>query len=189
MKRYWSADFHFGHQNILRYSNRPFRDVEHMGARLIAEANQRAKPGDLLVHVGDFCCRGNEKGVAGSKLPWTHYAEQFVSDLVLLEGNHDRQNHIKTVGQHLFGRIGPYKFFASHLPTDNENQDPVLMDYVRRTCHFAIVGHVHDRWRTTWRDGIFNINVGVDANDCRPVSDDELIVLYQMEPEEKRGIK
>ena len=61
----WTADLHLGHGNIIKYCNRPFRDAHHMNTTLIANINSRAKPGDKLIHVGDFCCRGNERGISG----------------------------------------------------------------------------------------------------------------------------
>lgn len=152
-----------------------------MNERLVAEANQRAKAGDMLVHVGDFVCRGNEKGVAGLRHPWNFYADQIASRLVLLEGNHDKQNKVKTVGKHLFCKISHFNVFVSHLPTDNENQDPLLIDYVRRACAFAICGHVHDAWTVKTCAGIVNINVGVDVHKYRPISDDEVLGIYTKE--------
>lgn len=149
-----------------------------MNARLVAECNQRARAEDFLIHVGDFMCRGCEKGAEGLRLPWTHYAGQLHARVVLLAGNHDRQNKVKTVGKHLFGTIGPCRFFASHYPTDSEEHDPLLMDYVRATCHFAICGHVHEKWRVRTCAGIINVNVGVDANGYMPISDDEVLALY-----------
>lgn len=180
-KRWWTADAHFGHGNIIRYCNRPFRDIEHMNERLIAGILERTRPGDSLIHVGDFACRGNEKSVEGLRLPWTFYADQIKARLVLLEGNHDKQNKVKTVGRHLFCRIGHFSAFVSHLPTDNEDHDPLLMDYVRRTCDFAVCGHVHDSWTTKECNGILNVNVGVDAHRYRPISDDELLAVYLKE--------
>ena len=181
MRRYWTADWHVGHGNIIRYANRPFRDVEHMNDRLIGEANMRAKKGDLLVHVGDFCCRGTEKGVEGLRLPWSAYAERVNATLMLIEGNHDKQNKVKVACRHMFCRVSHFNVFVTHWPTDNEGQDPLLIDYVRKTCDFVVVGHVHNAWIASRRDGIMNINVGVDVHSYRPVSDDELVALYLKE--------
>ena len=207
-KGWWVADIHANHANICIYCKRPWLRIsdlgedgkwvsqeaalacaERMNAGLVHNINERVKPDDHVRHVGDFATAGKVKGVAGTGEKYSGFLSKLNGRWTLLEGNHDKQGKVKTAGRHLFGTIGGYRYFASHLPTDNENHDPLLMDWVRRSCHFAIVGHVHDLWRTTWRDGIFNINVGVDANNYRPVSDDEVIALYQAEPKEERGLK
>ncbi len=35
MKRFIIADIHFGHENIIKYESRPFRDADEMNNRLI----------------------------------------------------------------------------------------------------------------------------------------------------------
>jgi calcineurin-like phosphoesterase family protein len=184
-RRYWTADWHLGHPNVIKYCERPFRDAEHMNERLIAEANSRVRADDTLIHVGDFVTRGRAKGVEGLKTKWHEYASRIVGRLVLLEGNHDEQNKTKTVGRHLICRIGSYRVFVSHYPTDSETQDPALMEWVHATCHFALCGHVHNHWDHKWihvthgRPGFLNINVGVDVRSMRPMSDDEVLNEYR----------
>ena len=138
----------------------------------------RLKADDTLICIGDFQCRGAERGVPGDKRPWTYFAGLYVPTLVLLEGNHDHNNKVRTIGRYLFGKMSHFNFVATHWPTDNEEHDPLLIDYIRRSCAFAIVGHVHNAWQVSVRDGIVNINVGVDANNYRPVLDDEVVQLY-----------
>lgn len=152
-----------------------------MDTRLLSGINERAKPGDRLVCVGDFLCRGNERGVPGRNLPWTFYADQIKARLVLLEGNHDKNNHVKPAGMFLFGQMSHFRFLASHWPTENEDMDPLLVDYAKRSCAFVLCGHVHNAWKTKRIDGLLNINVGVDVWNYRPVSDDEILELYRKE--------
>lgn len=49
----WS-DLHIGHANIIRYCDRPFRDVDEMDAALWANWRQGVEPGETLVCVGDI---------------------------------------------------------------------------------------------------------------------------------------
>lgn len=183
-KRYWTADWHLGHSNILNYCNRPFRDVEHMNERIIAEANMRAREDDNLIHVGDFVIRGVQKGIEGLRLKWNDYAKQINSNLVLLEGNHDKQNKTKTIGRDLISWVSHFRVFVSHYPTNSVTHDPELIDWVYGNCDFAVCGHVHDNWSHRWmsvshgKPPFLNINVGVDVRNYRPMSDDELTNEY-----------
>ena len=54
MKRFWTSDWHLGSPAIIEYCDRPFKDVQHMNKRLIANANGRAKSNDVLISVGDM---------------------------------------------------------------------------------------------------------------------------------------
>ena len=49
-----TSDLHFGHKNIIRYSKRPFKDVEDMNEQLIQRWNDRVSPDDIVFNLGDF---------------------------------------------------------------------------------------------------------------------------------------
>jgi len=80
-----TSDLHFGHSNVLEYSNRPFKDVEEMKETIIANWNKVVKPEDLCIFVGDIF--------------FYHSKEQMKETLarmhgrkILVKGNHD-QDH------------------------------------------------------------------------------------------------
>ena len=181
MKRFWTADIHMGHQNIIKYCNRPFADAARMNAALIRNCNQRVSAEDTVVHVGDFCCKGAERGIAGVRTKAKEWLPQLNGTWVLLEGNHDGNNGTKTVGSALFGTIGTYRFVAQHRPLS----DSVYSDTWRQLCASAadvcICGHVHERWKTNWIDGLLHVNVGVDSNAFMPLTDSEVITVIVRE--------
>ena len=175
MRRFWTADYHLGHYSknggIIKYCNRPFKDLHHMNARLITEANMRVKEDDVSVHVGDFCARG---GASKFKM----WRSQLIGNWVFLKGNHDSNNGVKTVGTSMFTRLSHFHVFVSHIPFYYEDWfEPELRAYVAKFCDFAICGHVHEKWRHQVK-GIPVINVGVDVQNFRPVSDDEVVGQY-----------
>lgn len=49
-----TSDTHFGHANIIRYTNRPFADWRRMGESLIERWNRAVQPEDHVYFVGDF---------------------------------------------------------------------------------------------------------------------------------------
>jgi len=178
MKRYWSADMHLGHGNVIEYAKRPFRDCHHMNKRLIDEANMRVKDDDVCLHVGDFSMRDG----------W-RYRQRLNGNWLFLRGNHDSKNKVKTVGDWLFLRLSHFRIFVSHIPyfyrdvsgTATYLLSEEMIAVVESTCDFAVCGHVHEKWRVS-RDGkIPSINVGVDVNNYRPVSDEELLQIYLKE--------
>jgi calcineurin-like phosphoesterase family protein len=55
---WFTADFHLGHSNIIRYCNRPFPDTAEMDEAIIARLNASVKAEDELYYLGDFCMGG-----------------------------------------------------------------------------------------------------------------------------------
>jgi calcineurin-like phosphoesterase family protein len=54
MTTWFTADTHFGHENIIKFSGRPFRSANHMDAVLIENLWAKVGPQDALWVVGDF---------------------------------------------------------------------------------------------------------------------------------------
>ena len=55
------GDCHFGHRNIIKYCNRPFRDIEDMTEKLIKNWNSVVGKNDIIYVVGDFALCGKQK--------------------------------------------------------------------------------------------------------------------------------
>jgi len=68
---WFTADFHLGHANIIRYCNRPFSTVEEMDQAIVERLNASAKPNDVLYFLGDFCMGGSRGSL--------HIADEFIA--------------------------------------------------------------------------------------------------------------
>ena len=51
---FFTAYHHFGHENIIKYCNRPFASVEEMDAEMIRRWNEVVSHDDTVYHLGDF---------------------------------------------------------------------------------------------------------------------------------------
>ncbi len=51
---WFTSDTHFGHANVLNFTDRPFGDIAHMNRALINTINGRVAPTDDLYILGDF---------------------------------------------------------------------------------------------------------------------------------------
>jgi calcineurin-like phosphoesterase family protein len=175
--RYWfTADCHLGHSNIIKYCNRPFKDVIEMNEVIITNWNNRVKDGDTVFHNGDFCFKNSAGGKAGEGM--THKAEYYTNKLngniVFIKGNHDRNNSVRTIIDRIVIKYGPHYINMCHVP---ENYD---MNY-----SINFVGHVHEKWKFR-RIFVPNearfidlINVGVDVWNFRPVTFEEIYNEYR----------
>ena len=173
MFEWFTADLHLGHGNIIKYCNRPYKDVEHMNERLIANINDRCRTDDILYHLGDFCTYGRAKGVEGLRLHPIVYEVLMKPKLININGNHDPQNKVKGSIQSTTMKLGKYLVSCQHHPPFDDRGIPTI------EVDAYLCGHVHEKWKVATHLGKPVINVGCDVWDWMPVRKDTLIGLIE----------
>jgi calcineurin-like phosphoesterase family protein len=107
MTIWYTADLHFGHENVIEFCDRPFKTVEEMDTALLANMRKRVKKG-MKRHL----VVGNHDAQPILDLPWTsvkHLAE--VRDGSLKQNNtlcHYPMvtwNHSRRGALQLFGHV------------------------------------------------------------------------------------
>lgn len=181
--KWFTADLHFGHTNVIKYCNRPFADVAQMNAALMKNWNDRVAPDDEILVLGDL---------ALGKLSETLPALTALNGRKwLIPGNHDKcwqwhENGYKHAGMYeaagfrilspeMSHFVGDREVLLSHFPyVDPLFHDERYLDkYPADEGKWLLHGHVHGSWQKLDR----MINVGVDVWDYAPVSVDEVKVL------------
>ena len=79
-----TSDTHFNHTNIIRFCNRPFKNVAHMNETIISNWNRVVGPEDTVFHLGDFCLGGSAE--------WINVLNRLNGKKYLISGNHDIKN-------------------------------------------------------------------------------------------------
>lgn len=190
VSRWFTADLHLGHANIIEYSGRPFESADVMNRALIDGWNDVVAPDDEVWILGDFAL-----GRIADTLP-------LVADLagrkVLLTGNHDRcwpghrrraegwEDRYVVAGfdEIVHGvveiDVAGHRVLACHFPYrgDSHDLDRYVDSRPADRGQWLLHGHVHERWRQRGR----MINVGVDAWDYRPASESQLAALIGAGP-------
>lgn len=183
MKTFFTSDLHFQSTEspgIIEWAHRPFKSVEKHDAALIRGIQERVKPDDLLIHVGDFMNYGKNRGRESGRVKPEEYIKRIGRQIVFLEGNHDPNNHVRTIGRTLTTKVGRYIVSVGHYPSWDPRFEPVdtpkyddLGGAKRARIHLC--GHVHDAFKARWDKGpILNVNIGTDVWHYRPVSEAEL---------------
>lgn len=85
------SDFHIGHKNILKFDNRPFKDLDEMHDSLIKNWNSVVNNTDIVFYLGDLSMRSN------SMVKW--FVEQLNGDIHFFMGNHDRYRDIRNLNR------------------------------------------------------------------------------------------
>jgi calcineurin-like phosphoesterase family protein len=179
MKTWFTADLHLGHQNIIRYCDRPYRTVAEMNEDLVARWNERVAPEDTVWVLGDVAM-----GQIATNLP---LARRLRGTKHLVAGNHDRCwagygkkaaqaaamyrnagfETIRTTHElELAGR----RVLLNHFPYEGDShaEDRFIPWRPVDEGQWLLHGHVH----TTWRHNGRMINVGVDVWDLAPVAEE-----------------
>lgn len=82
MSIFFTSDWHIGHQNVLQFDQRPFRDLNHMHRVLVNNYNSTVGPGDTCYFLGDV-------GLSKSDVV-AQVLSQLQGRKVLILGNHDK---------------------------------------------------------------------------------------------------
>jgi len=167
-----TSDLHLGHDNAIKYCNRPFRDGEHQNESLIRNWKERVRDTDTVYHLGDFCFRGGAEGGLTKAQVWE---SQLTGKIIHIMGNHDKNNSVKGIITHAISEFANMTFLMCHRP-------PMMKPEVPEFCDFVLCGHVHNLWKYQYDpNGEINvpiINVGVDVWNYRPIKLHEIIVFY-----------
>lgn len=169
---YFTSDLHLGHENVIKFQNRPFSSVDEMNRTLICNYNALVHPDDTVYILGDLAF----------KIP-VDEANRLIAKLNgkkhLIKGNHD-----KRYDENLFEEITDYKEIGEY------SKQFILMHYPmlewRKQHHGSIQlhGHMHnvglDYNLECKENGIRRFDVGVDANDFFPVSITTIIDFMDM---------
>ena len=132
-KKFYLADWHYGHSNIIGFDNRPFINIDEMNDALVKRWNNAVSAGDLVFVLGDFFWIKSSDAIP--------VLNSLNGQKFLIKGNHDRCNDSKFLNK--FVKVDDY------MEVEDNSRNVVL-------CHYPIpcfknhfygwyhlYGHVH----------------------------------------------
>jgi len=167
-KTFVIADIHAGHNNIIKYENRPFTDITSMDIEIIKCWNKVVTKNDKVFVLGDVSFYNFEK------------TANFVNSLNgrkhLIMGNHDMSHPIKWWLDTGFESVSKYPIIynefivMSHEPPNYFNAN---------TPYFYIYGHVHstDMYKTITKNSAC---VCIERWDYTPVDIEKIKELVKL---------
>lgn len=159
---YFTSDQHFGHNNIIKYCNRPFSNTKEMNEGIITNFNSKVKTGDTTYHLGDFSFCG--------KIETERIFRQLNGNHILIIGNHDYSRIKNYVG--LFSDMKHIHEFKHNNHYSVLCHFPMLTWHRRNRGSFMLHGHEHGYRQNDWTER--RMDVGVDANDFYPLSYEQI---------------
>lgn len=170
---WFTSDLHFGHNNIIKFCNRPWKSIEEMDKTLIENWNSVVGENDLVFDLGDFAFASNDR--------WSEILSRLNGRHCLILGNHDIQRYPGDKVMGLFERVEQQMV----LKIDNRY---VYLNHYPFLCYggswrgpenavYALHGHTHllkiensgkdfERMSNTFP---YQYDVGVDFNNYKPI--------------------
>jgi len=179
MATWFTADLHLGHANIIKYCDRPFKDVNEMDSTLISYWNTIIQPNDTVFHIGDFTL-GNINVVID-------YLARLKGNIVFLRGSHDywMGDYIERYGEDIFSRHDIVK--DSILEVEINHQKIVMCHYAMRSWpasfhgSWQLYGHSHGRLESNRQPR--QMDVGVDCHNFMPWSYEQIYSVLSKDRE------
>lgn len=171
-KLFFTSDTHFGHQNIIRFCNRPYESAEEMNEKLIENWNRVVPEDGIVFHLGDFAFGGTPL--------WKSVCERLNGKIHLVVGNHDMKN-LRAGAESLFESVN------TQLQLNIDGR-AVYLNHYPFLCYggawrnpdnavWQLFGHVHSGPDSAGKDSDrlnhmfpYQYDVGVDNNNYAPIS-------------------
>ncbi len=159
---WFSADWHIGHTNIIKYCDRPFSTVQEMNTTILNNFTRVVQPGDTFYFLGDIGFGKQNILMALETIKTSGVALHF------LEGNHDikYRNLIKPyctsytfISDFVTMSVGTNIYYLSHIKyTPN-----VTYSYI------SLHGHSHGIQLEAKFGSRLVMDVGVDGINFYPI--------------------
>ncbi|MFW6219830.1 MAG: metallophosphoesterase family protein [bacterium] len=162
---YFTSDTHLNHKNIIKYCNRPFKNINEMNETIVENWNNTVHPTDTIYHLGDFSFGESIR----------EFTERLNGKIILIKGNHD---HFNIKKMNMFYRV------YDMLEIKIDSISITLCHYAMRVwnkSHFNswnLYGHSHSMLKPIGKQ----YDVGVDNNNFTPISFDQIKTIMKDKP-------
>lgn len=171
-KLYFTSDTHFCHDNIIKYCDRPFKDVKEMNETLVKNWNETVPTDGIIFHLGDFALNAPTKAVQ-------HLMHSLNGNKYLVIGNHEKAALSKQFLRDMWKGI--YDVAEIYVPDEEityKKQHLIMCHYPMLTWNashrgsWQLFGHVHGGLSNKGKiqHHPAQMDVGVDCWDFRPIS-------------------
>lgn len=181
-----TSDTHFGHQNIIRFCDRPYRSVGEMDYDLLHRWNSVVSPEDTVLHLGDLALGPIEESL--------QVASMLNGRRLLVPGNHDRVSSVQSTARRERFRpmyedagfevlpetvsllIDNTEVLASHYPYHRDHTEKARHERLRPvdTGLPLVHGHTHST-HVFFDSSKREFHVGVEAHEHLPVHANVLV--------------
>ena len=166
-RKFYTADLHYDHLNVIRLSKRPFSNINEMKETIITNWNNTVTDTDIVYVLGDICFSVNT---------FIELMEVLNGQIHIIRGNHDEEAIKKAVnGYKITGVVyhrdilrikdGDHTVILSHYPIYEWDR------WFRGSIHLH--GHTHGNIGRGFKKRAFD--VGGDVWNFTPVTLEQIL--------------
>ena len=166
-KLFFTSDTHFFHKNIIKFCQRPYKNIEEMQEQFILNWNKVVPQDGIVFFLGDFAF--------GNSTEWIKIINQLNGYIYFILGNHDLQNCNNL--KHLENKNSTCLSHMAYIKIIENSQVIVLSHYPLLTYPkhlWNLCGHTHSSKINKFNFFKTQYDVGVDNNNYTPVSFKEI---------------
>ena len=176
--KWFTSDWHLGHENVMKFSDRPFKDINHMNESIISNMISAVRPGAELFFIGDLAWRRSaldsffDRWPKNVNFPW-------------ILGNHDKhwqpfKKKCASIGDMKKTKVGSgHVIIMCHYP--------MLTWDKSHYNSWQLFGHHHQHSHGTDKlDQMIQgkmMNVNIEWNNFMPYSESEIIKIMDKKPD------
>lgn len=156
-KMFITSDFHLGHKNIIKHTNRPYSSIEEMDDDIITKWNSTVKDTDMVLFLGDF--------IMSHRIDLAYnYLSKLNGLIYIVPGNHDKwtTKYLDTFKQSKVAICGGYKELKYNGVLLVLCHYPLLSWNNMRHGSIMLHGHSHGTYDSL-NKGTRRLDVGWDA--------------------------
>lgn len=192
-KIWFTSDQHFFHENIIKFCNRPFENIEIMNKAIIDNWNECVGDEDVVFSLGDFVWWNDPIKIRDI------ISQLKGKKIIFIMGNHDKiesflgcsNERIKIIKSDIVHVKVKFQDLKSSSTVELVLSHYPLMTWSgRNRKSINLYGHVHSRENDTgfdhdipmWKG--LQMDVGVDAHNYKPVDLQKILLMTESEGKE-----
>lgn len=172
-KIYFTADHHWGHNNIIKLQDRPFTSIDEMNECMINAWNEAVDVLDEVYHLGDIFFKTNKRFMEETLI-------RLNGQKYLIKGNHDKQIE--------------KPWFEKYFNWIKDYHEITYQDRLIVLCHYPFESwknsyhgawHLHGHCHGNLQKKKNRLDVGVDSVGIIPIEITQIKGLIEWESEQK----
>ena len=179
---FYISDHHICHHNIIRYGERPFKDLAEMHDALLTYHNETVKPNDHVSFLGDVTLK------RGGRLDREWFCKEmrrYHGHKRLYLGNHDHwpvQVYLDAGFEKIYATwLTEERVLCSHIPIHPQSLGPAICNvhgHIHQHSAYPAVVKLHkDKKGNDTKVIVPYINVSCEAINYKPIHRDEILAM------------
>jgi calcineurin-like phosphoesterase family protein len=178
---FFTSDFHLGHSNVIKFDDRPFKNVNDMADKIIENWNSVVDEDSIIYYLGDLFYKVKASHVA-------YLVHQLKGEIRVILGNHDRLSQLFRMNR--FSDIQTYQRISIKDEEHKKGKQDIIVSHYPHLIWdkhhhgaFHLHGHSHHNLGKNEEGAKYYnrkvLDVGCNGWDYTPLSYNQIKVIMK----------